>query len=144
VRGRRRNRSQWGGWGFERSNAMEVVFWAAYLFWVSVSRPWRVRRGMRLPVQPSLVPPGEDGASLPPMPSFFVDTSDGEHFVRDEIGLEVESLQSARDEAMDALRAMSQDMLIDGDFRELFAIIRDPSGRMLCKARMRIWCEWSD
>jgi hypothetical protein len=78
------------------------------------------------------------------MPSFFFDTSDGERFIRDEIGLEVESLQAARDEAMAALPGISQDRLLDGDLREVFAIVRDPSGRVLCKARMQIWCEWSD
>ena len=78
------------------------------------------------------------------MPSFFFDTSDGERFIRDEIGLEVESLQAARDEAMAALPAISLDKLLDGDLRELFAIIWNPSGRVLCKARMKIWCECSD
>ncbi|TPG46060.1 hypothetical protein EAH89_25390 [Roseomonas nepalensis] len=78
------------------------------------------------------------------MPSFFFDTSDGERFIRDEIGLDVESLQAARDEAMAALHAMSQDRPVDGDLREVFALVRDPSGRLLCKARMRVWCEWSD
>lgn len=78
------------------------------------------------------------------MPLFFVDTSDGERFIRDEVGLEMKSLQAARDDAMAALPAISQDGLASDDRRELFAIIRDPSGRVLCKARMRIWCEWSD
>ena len=86
----------------------------------------------------------EERGSLAAMPSFFFDTSDGERFIRDEIGLEVESLQVARDEAMAALPGISQDRLLDGDLRELFALVRDPSGRVLCRARMRIWCEWSD
>ena len=52
----------------------------------------------------------------------------------------MESLQAKRDEAM---AAISQDGLASDNLRELFAIIRDPSGRVLCKARMRVWCEWS-
>jgi hypothetical protein len=58
------------------------------------------------------------------MPSFFFDTPDGDRFIRDEIGLEVESLQAARCEAMAALPAISQEGLLGGDLEELFAIAR--------------------
>jgi hypothetical protein len=78
------------------------------------------------------------------MPSFFFDTSDGDRFIRDDIGLKMESLQAARDEAMAALPGIMLDKVLDGDLREVFAIIRDADGRMRCKARLTISCEWSD
>jgi hypothetical protein len=34
--------------------------------------------------------------------------------------------------------------MLDGDHREVFAIIRDSAGHVLCKAKLTIWCEWSD
>jgi len=64
---------------------------------------------------------------------FFVDTSDGKRFIRDEVGLEVESLQAARADAVAALPAISQEGLADGNLREPIAIIRDPSSRVSCK-----------
>ncbi|WP_426955569.1 DUF6894 family protein [Muricoccus radiodurans] len=78
------------------------------------------------------------------MPHYFVDTSDGDRFIRDEIGLEARDLQAVRDEAMAALPSMGRELLASGDLRELFVIIRDPVGRVLCRVRLTIWCEWSD
>jgi hypothetical protein len=42
---------------------------------------------------------------------------------------------------MAVLPAIIQEEMVDGDPRELFAIIRVPSGRLLCSAKVRIRCE---
>jgi len=40
------------------------------------------------------------------MPRYFFDTRDGADFVRDEIGIELDGVEAARDEATGALRIL--------------------------------------
>ena len=72
------------------------------------------------------------------MPRFYIDTSDQDHFVRDETGHEFEDVDAAKAAAVDALPDMARDVLPDGDARTFLAIVRGADGRSLLQASLTL------
>ena len=59
------------------------------------------------------------------MPLYFFDTRDGETFVPDEIGVECQGIEEARDQAAIYLAEMAKDVLPGSTRRELAVEVRD-------------------
>ena len=59
------------------------------------------------------------------MPLYFFDTRDGDTFVPDEIGLEFQAIEEARDQAALCLAEMAKDVLPGSTRRELAVEVRD-------------------
>ena len=59
------------------------------------------------------------------MPLYFFDTRDGDTFVSDEIGLECQGIEEARDQAALYLAEMAKDVLPGSTRRELAVEVRD-------------------
>lgn len=72
------------------------------------------------------------------MARFFIDTSDQDHFVRDETGWEFEDVEAAKAAAVDALPDMARDVLPDGDARSFLAIVRGADGGALLQASLTL------
>ena len=72
------------------------------------------------------------------MARFFIDTSDQDHFVRDETGYEFEDVEAAKAAAVDALPDMARDQLPDGDARTFMAVVRGADGRSLMQASLTL------
>ena len=72
------------------------------------------------------------------MPRYYVDTSDGETFVLDDIGLEVADLEAVKNAAVDVLPDMARDKLPDGDRRLFLAVVRDAQGRTVLQASLAL------
>jgi hypothetical protein len=70
---------------------------------------------------------------------YFFDSRDGDRFVRDEDGMELDGIAAARDEATLALRDLARDALPKATRRELSIEVRDESDRQVIKASL--WCE---
>ena len=77
------------------------------------------------------------------MPIFFIDTSDGDFFDRDERGRDYADVDSARDAAVDSLPDMARELLPDGDRRLFLAVVRDDNGRILVKATLTLEVVWN-
>ncbi len=59
------------------------------------------------------------------MARYFFDTRDNSHSQRDELGLELDSLEEARDEATRGLADLAKDVLPSAVRRELAVEVRD-------------------
>ena len=70
------------------------------------------------------------------MPRFYIDTSDGDVFIRDETGYEFADFAVAKSEAIAALPEMAKDALLDGDAQAFLAIVREEDGRALLQASL--------
>jgi hypothetical protein len=73
------------------------------------------------------------------MPRYFFDSRDGDHFIRDDEGVELDGIEQARDEATLALRDLAKDALPRATRRELSIEVRDEAGRQLIRASL--WFE---
>jgi hypothetical protein len=73
------------------------------------------------------------------MPHYFFDTHDGDHLVRDELGLEVEGIEAAGDEATRGIADLARDALPGAVRRELAVEVRDEADRQLLRAAL--WFE---
>jgi hypothetical protein len=76
------------------------------------------------------------------MPLYYFDVYDGETYSRDEEGRMFASREAARLEAMEALPHLIADGLLDREQREVFADIRDASGRIIYTAILSVVEEW--
>lgn len=72
------------------------------------------------------------------MPQFFIDTSDGDHFIRDDTGLDLPDVDAARAAAISALPDMAREVLPDGDHRVFLAIVRSEDGQALLQASLAL------
>jgi hypothetical protein len=70
---------------------------------------------------------------------YFFDTHDGAKFIRDEEGLELDGIESARDEATRGLADLAKDALPGALRRELAVDVRDNHDRDVLKASL--WFE---
>ena len=61
------------------------------------------------------------------MPRYFFDIHDGDHFTPDHEGVELESIEAAKDEAKKALPDIVKDEMPDGDRRD-FVVDREGRG----------------
>ena len=59
------------------------------------------------------------------MPLYFFDTRDGKTFIPDEIGMECQGIEEARDQAALCLAEMAKDVLPGSTRRELAVEVRD-------------------
>jgi hypothetical protein len=73
------------------------------------------------------------------MPLYFFDTRDGADFVRDEIGLELEGIEQARDEATRGMADLVKDALPGAVRRELSIQVRNEADRDVLRAS--VWFE---
>jgi hypothetical protein len=73
------------------------------------------------------------------MPHFYFDTREGADFVRDEIGLELDGIEAARDEATRGLADFARDAIPGSIRRELAVEVRDGTERALLRAAL--WFE---
>ena len=73
------------------------------------------------------------------MPLYFFDSHDGDDFIRDEEGVELDGLEAARDEATAALAGIAKDALPKTTARELSIEVRDECDRLLIRASL--WFE---
>jgi hypothetical protein len=73
------------------------------------------------------------------MPRYFFDTRDGADFVRDEIGIELDGVEAARDEATRGLADFARDALPGSVRRELAVECRDEGDHDVLRAAL--WFE---
>ena len=66
----------------------------------------------------------------------FFDSRDGDHFIRDDEGVELDGIEQARDEATLALRDLAKDALPKATRRELSIEVRDEAGRQPIRASL--------
>ena len=76
------------------------------------------------------------------MPRYYFDTSNGDHHVRDDVGVELPGLEAAANEAVMALPDLARDALPDGDRRDFVASVRDETGRVAFRATLSLAVEW--
>jgi len=73
------------------------------------------------------------------MPRYFFDSRNGDHFVRDDEGVELDGIEAARDQATLALRDLAKDAIPKETRREFVIEVRDEAGRQLIRASL--WFE---
>jgi hypothetical protein len=73
------------------------------------------------------------------MPLYYFDTRDGDNFIRDELGLELDGIEQARDEATRGMADLARDALPGSVRRELSVQVRDHDDRDVLKASL--WFE---
>ncbi len=76
------------------------------------------------------------------MPGFFFDTYDGERFVSDDEGQELEDLEAAKAVAQEELPHMARDGLPDGDQRTFIVSVRDEAGQVVLRAALSLIMEY--
>ncbi len=69
------------------------------------------------------------------MPRYFFDIHDGPHFTTDEIGVELDGIEAARQEAVKALAGIIQEILSDGDQHEVVIEVKDEAGQRVLVAK---------
>ncbi len=70
------------------------------------------------------------------MPWYFFDTHDGARFTADEIGVELDGIEAARQEAGSALEGFARDLLRDGQPHEVVIEVKDEAGQRLLVAKL--------
>jgi len=73
------------------------------------------------------------------VPRYFFDTTDGDDFVRDEVGLVLAGIAEARDEATAGLADLARDAIPGRIRRELVVGVRDEADWPLLRAAL--WFE---
>lgn len=76
------------------------------------------------------------------MPRFFFDTYDGDLFVPDNEGQELEDLEAAKAAAEEELPQMAWDGLPDGDQRTFIVSVRDEAGQVVLRAALSLFVEY--
>jgi hypothetical protein len=75
------------------------------------------------------------------MPHYYFDTGDGEVFVSDPDGMELENIGQARDEAMKALSDMARDRVPDGDRRDFVVVVKDETRQPVLRLTLALTVE---
>jgi hypothetical protein len=70
---------------------------------------------------------------------YFFDTRDGPHFIRDDIGIELEGIEAVRNEATRGLADLAKEALPGAIRRELAVEARDDADHALLRAGL--WFE---
>jgi hypothetical protein len=76
------------------------------------------------------------------VPRFFFDTYDGDRFIPDNTGIELNDLEAAKAEAQKALPEMARDKLPDDDQRVFIASVRDEAGQVLLRIALSLVVEY--
>ncbi len=77
------------------------------------------------------------------MPCFFIDTSDGDVFIRDDEGHDLPDRDMARHVALDVLPDMARDKIPDGNHRTFSVHVRDHRGTVIYAATLVLNGGWS-
>lgn len=75
------------------------------------------------------------------MPRFFFDTFDGEEYVPDENGLDLQDVEAAKLEAQKALPDMARDALPNENFRSFVVNIRNEAGQTVMRLALSLVVE---
>ena len=76
------------------------------------------------------------------MPRYFFDTYNGNRFVPDDAGVELENVEAAKAMASRGLADMAEDDLPDGDQRSFVVRVRDEAGEVLLQAALSLVVEY--
>lgn len=76
------------------------------------------------------------------MPRYFFDTFDGNAFIPDEDGQDINDIDTASRIAQEALPQMVRDALPDGDQRTYIVSVRDEEGRTVIRAALSLIVEY--
>lgn len=89
--------------------------------------------------------PGRNIGGAPPlrgMPRYFFDTYNGDNFIPDEAGIELEDIEAAKLAAQAALPEMARDKLPDGDQRVFIVSVRDEAGQVVLRVALSLVVEY--
>ena len=75
---------------------------------------------------------------------YVLDAYGGDSFIRDDIGIEFESLAPAKAEAQKFLPEMARDALPDGNHRTFVVSMRDGAGAVLMRMSLSLVVEEGD
>ena len=75
------------------------------------------------------------------MPRFFFDIHDGEDFTPDREGLDLDSLEAAKDEARKALRDIIWDEMPAGDRRDFTVDVKNVAGQIVWRITLSLVVE---
>ncbi len=79
------------------------------------------------------------------MPRFYFDTHDGETFISDEAGLDLDGIEAARAHAQAALCDVMADVVpVTTDQRMVFVRVRDAADHVVLKAGLSLVMEMDD
>ena len=70
------------------------------------------------------------------MPRFYFDSREGDHFIRDEMGIELDSLEAAEFEAARGAADLGRDRLPKGDAHDIIIEVRDEQGQQVVTVRV--------
>lgn len=76
------------------------------------------------------------------MPLYYFDLFDGDELVRDEFGVELDSLYEAREQAIALLPDLARDELPESENYEFVAIVRCREGRVRYRATLSLRGGW--
>jgi uncharacterized membrane protein len=76
-----------------------------------------------------------------PVPRYFFDTYDGNHFINDAQGIELQDLEHVKAEAQNALPDLARDALPDGDQKTFIVSVRDEAGQVVLRAALSLLVE---
>ena len=78
------------------------------------------------------------------MPKFYFDIDDGTGDSVDTEGCDMKDRVQARSEAMEALYVIGREADPDSDHRDITAIVRDNSDKIIFEARLSLVAKWRD
>ncbi len=73
------------------------------------------------------------------MPRYFIDTADGDLFLKDEEGLDLSSLQEARVQAQGVLAELAREKITKADSQwSMTTSVRDATGKTVLRAALSL------
>jgi hypothetical protein len=75
------------------------------------------------------------------MPRFFFDIHDGKAFTPDRVGLDLDSLEAAKDEAKKTLPDIVKDEMPDEDRRDFTVDVKDVAGQIVWRVTLSLVVE---
>ena len=73
------------------------------------------------------------------MPRYFIDTNDGDLFLKDEEGLDLSGLQEARAQAQGALSDLAREKIAQaGSVWSMTTFVRDETGKTVVRAALSL------
>ncbi len=78
------------------------------------------------------------------MPRYFFDIHDGERSTTDEVGMELDGIEAARQETSRTLGEIARDILPDGDRREVVIEVKDETGQRVLVANLFVSIETTE
>ncbi len=69
------------------------------------------------------------------MPRYFFDIHDGAHFTADEIGVELDGIEAAQQEAVKALAGLAEEILSEGELHDAVIEVKDEAHQRVLVAK---------